>query len=130
MPYAGRRLLPGFSHRISQSLRHPRGKPLAGAQAWPWFALVRSPPASLRGPPNIAIPPMVAPLPERISRSKVCGTCPADTALLRAAESPGWVSPSPVATAVHLPKFAPFCLSSPSTLKGIGDFELALHVLL
>ena len=59
------------------------------ATAWPWSALVPARLASRHGPPNSATPPMPEPLPERASRSKASGNCPAGRALLPGAKSQG-----------------------------------------
>src|SRR5712664_4971164 len=98
---------PGFSHLASRSLPHLRGKPPAAAKAWEASAPVRTPPASLRDPPNTAIPPRCATLPARISRSTVFGRRREGTALPPAAESPEWVCPSPAAPAILPVKRAP-----------------------
>src|SRR2546429_6453579 len=66
--------------------RRPRGKPIVPGKAWPWFAPVRAPLASLCGPPNIATRPRAAPHPARISPSAAPGNGPANKALLPAAK--------------------------------------------
>src|SRR5258708_27055342 len=91
---------PGFSPRASRSLPHPRGKPPAAAKAWEASAPVRTPPASLRAPPNTSTPPRSATLPARISRSIAFGRRREGTALPPAEELPERVSPAPVASSI------------------------------
>src|SRR6266478_362549 len=103
-PLGTRRAAPrprrGFSPPASRSLRYPRGKPPAAAKASPWFAPDPAPPVSLLAPPNNATPPRSATLQPRISRPIVFGRRREGTALLPAAESPEWASPSPAVPAI------------------------------
>src|SRR5215472_1802696 len=107
-PSATPRLHHDSSRRDLQSPRHPQEKPLAGATASPWSALVRALPVSLRDLPSSATPPTSAPLPARIAQSKASGNYRADRAPLREARSPGQVFPFPTAPATHWPRFEPF----------------------
>src|SRR6266480_4183153 len=65
----GPRPRPGASPRASRSLAHPREIPPVAAKAWETSALVRTPPASHRAPPNTATPPRSAMLRTQISQS-------------------------------------------------------------
>src|SRR6266513_796331 len=103
----GPRPRPGASRRASRSLAHPRGIPPVAAKAWETSALVRTPPASHRAPPNTATPPRSAMLRSQISRSIEFGRRREGTALPPAAELPVWACPSPIAPAILQPIAAP-----------------------
>src|SRR2546430_2310021 len=114
-PLGTRRAAPpprhGFSPPASRSLAYPPGKPPAAARASPWFAPDPTPPASLLAPPNNATPPRSVRLRPRISRSIVSGRHREGTALLPAAESPGWVPPSQAVQTILSATLAPSNLS-------------------
>src|SRR5258708_5803705 len=97
---AAPRLRRGFSPPASRSLPGPPGNPPAAAKAPPWFPPDPAPPAPLLAPPNNATPPRSATLQPRISRPIVFGRHREGTALLPAAESPEWASPSPAVPAI------------------------------
>src|SRR6266478_4163374 len=96
----GPRPRPGASPRASRSLAHPRGIPPVAAKAWETSALVRTPPASHRAPPNTATPPRSAMLRSQTARSIEFGRRREGTALLPAAELPEWACPSPAVPAI------------------------------
>src|SRR5260370_41768616 len=87
-----RRPHPDFFLPASRSLPHPRGKLPAVEKAWEASAPARTPPASLRAPPNNEKPPRSATLPARFSRSIALGTCHEALVHPTTEESPQWVT--------------------------------------